>query len=320
MPAGGRGGQSGGWVPADVGRLGRTHLRGIAQVALSPSAWTGLLFALALFAGGWRIGVYGLLGVVSSTAAAAVLGADRGGLAKGLEGYCGCLTGIAVVVRLGASWRTAVLAVLAAAVCAVIGAAAGRLLGRIGLPALTAPFCLVAGVLAIALPTAPAAAAPPVAADGFTALSAAEFGRACCDGIAQIFLLDQWYAGLILLAGLLVASRTAAVAAVCGSVVAVLTACAMGLPADRIEAGLYGYNAVLVAIALAATFLPLTPWTAGYAALAAVASVPFTAAWQAFAQPSGGSPFTWPFVVTTWLFLAAVPALDRPGISLEKAK
>ncbi|MEU6478525.1 urea transporter [Streptomyces sp. NPDC047017] len=305
-------------LPGDVGRM---HLRGIAQVALSASPWTGLLFAVALFADGWRIGLYGLLGAAASTGAAALLGADRDGLAKGLEGYCGCLTGIAVVVRFGASWRTALLAVLAGAVCAVAGAAAGRLLGRVGLPALTAPFCLVSGVLAIAVPAAPAApAAAPIEGDGFTSLSAAELGRAFCDNIGQVFFLDKWYAGLILLAGLLVASRAAALAAACGSAVAIVTACAMGLPDDRISEGLFGYNAVLVAIALGATFLARTPWTAGYATLAAVASVPFTAAWQAFAQPSGGSPYTWPFVVTTWLFLAAVPALDRPGISLEKAK
>ncbi|MFI2644355.1 urea transporter [Streptomyces sp. NPDC018610] len=316
MPAEGRGERQGRRIPA---RIGRIQLLGIAQVALSPSPWTGLLFTAGLFADDWRIGVYGMLGTATSALAAAVLGADREGLTGGLEGYCGCLTAIAVVVRLGASWRTALLAVAAATVCAVVGAAAGRLLGRAGLPPLTAPFCLVAGVLAIALPTA-APAAPPVSAHGFTTLSATQLGHAFCDGIGQVFFLDKWYAGLILLAGLLVASRSAAVAAACGSALAVLTACAMGLPADRIGAGLYGYNAVLVAIALAATFLTLTPWTAGYATLAAVASVPFTAAWQAFVQPSGGSPFTWPFVVTTWLFLAAAPALDRPGISFEKAK
>ncbi|QKW24984.1 urea transporter [Streptomyces seoulensis] len=316
MPAEGRVERQRGRIPADIWR---TQLRGIAQVALSPSPWTGLLFTAGLFADSWRIGVYGLLGAAASALAAAVLGADREGLAAGLEGYCGCLTALAVLVRFGASWRTALAAVLAAAVCAVVRAAAGRLLGRAGLPALTAPFCLVAGALAVALPTAPAAA-PPAAGNGFTRLSAAQFGHAFCDGVGQVFFLDQWYAGLILLAGLLVASRTAAVAAACGSLAAILVACSMGLPADRVAAGLYGYNAVLVAIAVGATFLTLTPWTAGYTALAVVASVPLTAAWQTFVQPSGGSPFTWPFVVTTWLFLAAAPALDRPGISLQKAK
>ncbi|MFD7922180.1 urea transporter [Streptomyces sp. NPDC059740] len=300
--------------------VGQVQLRGVAQVALSASPWTGLLFTLALFAGGWRTGVFGLLGGCASTAAAAVLGCDREKVAKGLEGYCGCLTGIALLVRFGASWRTAVLAVLGAAVCSVLGAAAGRLFGRLQLPVLTAPYCLVTGALVIALPTTPAAAALPARAGGFTTLTAAQAGQAFCDNLGQVFFLDKWYAGLILLAGLLLTSRTAALAAAGGSVLATVTACAAGLPADRITEGLYGYNGVLCAIALAATFLSPTRWVAGYTALAVVASVPFTAAWEAFTQPSGGSPFTWPFVVTTWLFLAAGPALGRPGISFKESR
>ncbi|WP_406135847.1 urea transporter [Streptomyces sp. NBC_01089] len=301
-------------------QLGQVELRGIAQVALSANSWTGLLFTVALFAEGWRTGVYGLLGAGVSTATAALLGADRGNLVKGLDGYCGCLTGIALLVSFGSSGRTVLLTVLGAAVCSVLSAAGGRLFGRIGLPVLTAPYCLVAGVLVIALPTAPAVTGATARVGGFTSLTAAEAGRAFCDGIGQVFFLDKWYAGLILLVGILLTSRAAAVAAAAASALALLTACVAGLPADRITQGLYGYNGVLCAIALAATFLTLTPWTAGYAALAVVASVPFTAAWEAFTRPSGGSPFTWPFVVTTWLFLAAGPALGRPGISFEKAE
>ncbi|TWV32608.1 urea transporter [Streptomyces misionensis] len=316
MPTASQAVRSTSWSPVAVGR---TQARGIAQVALSASPWTGLLFLVALFADDCRIGVFGLLGTLASTGTAAALRSDRGDrLRQGLEGYCGCLVGIALFVQLGASWRTALLAVLAAAVCSVLSAAAVRLLGRVGLPVLTAPYCLVAGVMAIALPTAPAA--PAAAAARTAAPSLADIGHAFCDNIGQVFFLDRWYAGLIVLAGLLVTSWRAAGAAACGSAVAIVTAWVMGLPADRLGEGLYGYNGVLVAIALAATFLTLTPWTAGYAVLAVVASVPFTTAWTAFAQPSGGSPFTWPFVVTTWLFLGAAPAMDRPGMSYEKAK
>ncbi|MFY4722721.1 urea transporter [Streptomyces sp. LaBMicrA B280] len=299
--------------------VGRASLHGIAQVTLSANPWTGLLFLAALFADDRWLGGYGLLGTLVSTGAAAALRTARDGrLGQGLEGYCGCLVGIALLVRLGASWRTALLVVLAAAVCSILTAAAVRLLGLAQLPVLTAPYCLVASVLAMALPSNAAAAPTPVAAA--TGVSMADLGHAFCDNIGQVFFLDKWYAGLIVLAGLLVTSWRAAVVAACGSAVAVLTAWAMGLPADRIAEGLYGYNAVLVAIALAATFLTPTRWTTGYAVLAAVASVPLTTAWTAVVQPSGGSPFTWPFVVTTWLFLAAAPAMDRPGMPYEKAK
>ncbi|WP_326693483.1 urea transporter [Streptomyces sp. NBC_01387] len=304
------------WAPADTGRAG---LRGVAQVALSSNAWSGLLFTVALFVDGWQLGLYGLLGAASSTVAAALLGADRKGLTEGLQGYCGCLTGIALMVRLGGSWQAAVLTVLAAAVCSVLSAAAGRFLGPRGLPVLTAPYCLVAGALVVALSKAPVTAGATTRISGFTNLTVTETGRALCNNIGQVFYLDKWYASLLVLVGLFVASRIAGLAAIGASALTLLTSCVAGLPADRIVEGLYGYNGVLCAVALAATFLTLTPWTAGYAALAAVASVPFTAAWEVFAQPSGGYPFTWPFTVTTWLFLAAGPALGRPGISFEKA-
>ncbi|MFE9486992.1 urea transporter [Streptomyces sp. NPDC006641] len=305
----------GGAVP----RAGAAQLRGIAQVVLVGSPWSGLLFAVALFVGGWRLGVFGLLGTAASTGAAVLLGADRKGVAQGLQGYCGCLTGVALVVRLGASWQTAVLVVLGAAACTVLSGAAGRLLAPLGLPVLTAPYCLVVSALTVALSNGPVSAGVSARVPGFTELTAAEVWRALCANIGQIFFLDKWYAGLIVLAGLLVASRIAALAAVGASALALVTACAAGLPADSITEGLYGYNAVLCAIALAAAFLPLTPWTVGYAALAVVASVPFAAAWEAFAQSAGTTPFTWPFTVTTWLFLMAGPALGRPGLSVEKA-
>ncbi|MFE6102344.1 urea transporter [Streptomyces laurentii] len=307
-----------GWSPVTAGR---TQLLGIAQVALSASPWTGLLFLAALFADDWRIGVLGVLGTAASTGTAALLRTDHDDrIRQGLEGYCGCLVGIALSVRFGASWRVGLLTVVAAAVCSVLTAAAVRFLGRFGLPVLTAPYCLVASVMAIALPAAAAAPATPAAASTTTGLSATDLGLAFCNNIGQVFFLDTWYAGLILLAGLLVGSWRAGIAAACASALAILTARVMDLPVDQLREGLYGYNAVLVAVALAVTFLPPTPWTAGCAALAAVASVPFTTAWAAFAQPSGGSPYTWPFVVTTWLFLAAAPAMDRPGMPYEKAK
>ncbi|MGW1432466.1 urea transporter [Streptomyces sp. NPDC002431] len=299
--------------------VGAAQLRGIAQVVLVGSPWSGLLFALALFTGGWRLGVFGLLGTVASTGAGALLGADRTGAAQGLQGYCGCLTGLALMLRLGASWRTAVLVVLAAAVCAVLSGAAGRLFTPLGLPVLTAPYCLVVSALTVALSKGPVTVGATARVPGFTGLSATDAGRALCANIGQIFFLDTWYAGLIVLAGLLVASRTVALAAVAGSAVALVTARAAGLPAASITDGLYGYNAVLCAVALGAVFLPPTVWTAGYAALAAAATVPFAAAWEVFAQSFGTTSFTWPFTVTTWLFLAAGPVLGRPGISFEKA-
>ncbi|MET8720328.1 urea transporter [Streptomyces misionensis] len=220
------------WSPVAVGR---TQARGIAQVALSAGPWTGLLFLVALFTDDWRIGVFGLPGTAASTGTATVLRSDRAGrLRQGLEGYCGRLVGIALFVRLGASWRTALLAVLAAAVCSVLSAAAVRFPDRPGLPVLTAPYRLVAGVMAIALP---ASAAPAAPATRTTGPSPADLGHAFYDRIGRVFFLAKGYAGLIVPAGLLVTSWRVAVAAACDSAVATVTAHVMGLPADRLARG-----------------------------------------------------------------------------------
>ncbi|MYW02865.1 urea transporter, partial [Streptomyces sp. SID3343] len=296
----------------------RALLRGVAQVDLVGSAWTGLAFVAALFAADWRVGAYALVGTAAATGAALLLGADRSAVERGLEGYSGCLTGIAGYLILGANPASVVVVVFGGAVCTVLTAALSRLLRGIGLPVLTAPFCVVAEVLAMGSSAfghvraeGAGGTPPPFPIDGGTRLSALDAGRAFCANIAEVFLLDQWYVGLIMLVGLLIASRIAAAAAAAGSAVAVLLAWALGAPAEQITAGLYGYNAVLSAIALAATFLVLTPSSAAYTLLGVIFATVLTAAAGEALTPLHGHAYTWPFVLTTWLFMAAVPTLTR---------
>ncbi|MGC0418176.1 urea transporter [Embleya sp. AB8] len=296
----------------------RTLLRGIAQVDLVGNPWTGLVFAVALFVGDWRVGTYGLIGTVAATGTALLLGVERGAVERGLQGYSGCLTGIAVVVLLGATPASVLVAVLGAATSTVLTAALGHALRGLGVPVLTAPFCIVAELLTLAsagfrhLRTPGAEPAAAVSSPGATGhLSVLDAGRAFGASFAQVFLLDQWYVGLLMLLGLLIAGRTVAGAAAGAGAVAVLAAWALGAPTDQITAGLYGYNAVLVGIALGATFLVLGPAGAGCTLLGVLLSVVLTGTLKQALTPLHGSVYTWPFVLTTWLFLAATPALPR---------
>ncbi|MFF9641886.1 urea transporter [Kitasatospora aureofaciens] len=52
-------------------------------------------------------------------------------------------------------------------------------------------------------------------------------------------------------------------------------------------------------------------WSAAYAVLGAAAATVPAPALGAIAAPFGGHAFTWPFVLTTMLFLAAVPVIPR---------
>jgi urea transporter len=289
-------------------------LRGVGQVDLQPNLMTSLLILLGLFVGGWHVGLFAFIGTVVSTGAAFVFRVGLTLIAQGLEGFSGCLTGIAMVTFLGHHPSTYLLAVLGALLCTVVTAALTRLLAPYKLSALTAPFCFVAGGIVVGAPAfrrvwypSPAAAKPGTD----TGVSWSELWHALFTNVSQVFLVDNWRTGLIMLIGLVFAGWSVALFAAAGSVVGIFTAWALGAPAGQIAEGLYGYNAVLVAVALGAVFLSRGPWNTLYALAGAAAATFLSATTTAFFTPFGGHTLTWPFIFTTWILLAAIPLLPR---------
>lgn len=294
-------------------------LRGQAQVTFLPNAVTGAIFTIVLFAAGWPYGVYGLLGTAVGTGTAQLLGVDGKRVTTGAEGFNACLVAVGFAVLLGPSHAsTMVLAAGGCVVVTVVTAATAGLLRGWGLPTLTLPFCLVAGATAMAAPGferawhgGPSPAALSGTAAGSTELGPIDVGRAFCANVGQIFLMPQWYVGLIILAGIFTASRRAGVMACVGSAVGICTAWGLGAPADRISAGTMGYNAVLVAMALCGVLLAADRWSLGFAVAGAAVATVLGPAVESLLSPAGGYAFTWPFVLTTLVFTAAVPALPR---------
>ncbi|WP_329126954.1 urea transporter [Streptomyces sp. NBC_01465] len=284
----------------DCRQFGVRVLRGIGQVTFVSRALTGVLFACALFTGGWGSGVYGVGGAALGTGLARVLGVERERLAQGLEGFNSCLVGVGCAALLGpARVSTVLVALLACAVVTVATAAAGRVLGACGLPALTSPFCAVVTMVALIRPHG-SGAGYTAGAPGLGGL-----GRGFLAGFGQIFLLPHWYAGAFVLAGLAVAGLRVAGVACLGNAVGMAVAWGLGA---AVHDGTGGYNAVLVSVALCGVFLPFGGRTLAYALVGAVAAT-------ALAPVFGTTVFTWPFVVTTLVFLGAArsfPALSRP--------
>lgn len=300
-------------------------LRGIGQVDLQDKLITGLFITVALFSAGWKPGVFGLLGAAFATATATLMQVDRDRIYHGLEGYCGALIGIATITYLGLHVSSVVVVIISAIGCTVATATLSTVLGVWRLPALTGPFCIVGAALVIGAPgferiwhDAPSAAALPGVTTGSTAMTLGHLVESFFTNVAEIFLLDKWWAGAIMLVGLGFASRKVMAAAAAGSVIGTLTAWALGAPADQITAGIYGYNAVLVMIALAVTFLAPTAINMAYAVAAAVVSTVLTATLANLFAPVGGHTLTWPFNLTVWAFLAAVPVFN--AITTPKPK
>ncbi len=302
------------WHERQPARFLIETVRGVGQVDLQEKLVTGALITVALFSAGWKPGVFGLLGAGVSTATASVLAVDRERIFHGLEGYCGALIGIAAVTFLGAHLSSWLVAIAGAIACTVITAGMGTVLRSWNLSPLTGPFCVVGSAIAVGAPAferiwhGGTEAALPSATSGSSSVTFGNLVESFFTNVSEIFLIDKWWAGLIMLIGLALASLGVGIAAAAGSVIGTLTAWLLGAPAELIAEGIYGYNAVLVMIALGATFLARTPINIAYAVVAAIFSTALTASLANFFAPFGGHTLTWPFNLTTWAFLAALPA------------
>jgi urea transporter len=278
-----------------------TLLRGIGQVMFQNNPLTGLLFLVGIFVNSFKFGGAGLLGLAASTLAAHLLGVDRALIRAGLFGFNGILVGIALAFFLEFDGLLAVYIVLGAAVSTIVMMALINLLTPWDMPALTAPFVLTAWLLLFAVyqfdflsPTeliAPLAPDPATVvqtelrelATGAGGLTVANLAHGFFRGVGEVMFQDNLVTGVIFLLAILVNSRISAAFAAAGSAVALLTALALGSDGVAIYHGLYGFNAVLCAIALGGLFFVLTTWLflwpkAGFGALAPVALADVTTA------------------------------------------
>lgn len=300
-------------------------LRGVAQVLLQENRLAGLLFLAGICANSILLGGATLLGAVVATFTARGLGADSTELKRGLHGFNGALVALALLVFLKPTLVGWVLVVVAVALATVLGAALSRLLRSWGLPGLTAPFVFVAWAAFLAsarlgrleptqlLPTAslPGAAAVEGVVDVSTVL------EGLVNGVAQVFFQQGMSAGLLICAGLAIASPRALAAALAGSLIGLGTAWLGGAAEPAIRAGLHGFNPALVAVALWAVFLPFNRASLVYGVLACVACALLFPALSAGLEPIGMPALTFPFVLTTWMFLLAAPAFSSLGQSSE---
>ena len=122
-------------------------------------------------------------------------------------------------------------------------------------------------------------------------------------GPAQVFLINNWISGVLVVIGLAVSSLRAAGFALAGSAIGVFLSMALGVGHNDVSVGLYGYSAVLTAVALGCVFYQPSFRVALYALLATVFTVIVQAAMDAAFAPIGIPTFTAPFVLVTWLFL-----------------
>ena len=301
-----------------------TNLRGASQVFLQDNALTGLIILVAIFWGAHaarnlEVGFGAVAGLVISTFMAVLLRADQVSLRQGLFGFNGVLVGVAVPIFLAHSPAMWVCVVLGAAVSTVMTLAINNVAKTWGVSGSTAPFVFTTWLLLLAAyafarvpPVLLNAAALPVAASSPGTWPSDIFGI-LARSISQVYLIGNAVTGVLFLIAIAISSLRSAVFAALGAVVSLIVAVGFGANGVAIDTGLYGFSAVLTAIAVGAVLNQPSTRVMFYALLAAIFTVIVQAALNTAMSPLGIPALTFPYVLTMWLF-------QLPGVDLSRRR
>jgi urea transporter len=299
-------------------------LRGIGQVCFMNNPITGLAILIAMFVGEAWLGFAGALGVVVSTLAAIALGMDRGAIRAGLFGFNGVLVGAGFSLFLQPDWSGLVMVwiVVGAFFSTILHAAlANVFIGAWKVPPYTLAFnfmtlLFLVGALHYANGkvgglVAPADAQVTAGSVSNTLRSAADAAsannleggfNAVFRGIGQLFFANSVWSGIIIIAGLAVCSRIAAIFAVLGSLTGMLTGLAVGANGVAIYNGLWGFNSFDAALAVAGVFFVLTVRSGLLGIACAVFAALLFGAIGSLFIPYGLPALTLPFCFATLTF------------------
>lgn len=283
----------------------RSVLRGFSQIFLAENALSGLLILAAMALSSWQLAALAALGGIVQLALASTLRID--GTLHGLMGYNGALVGAAAAAS-GAPLTVG-------AALTVTGAAAviplQRVFDRIPcVPAVTAPFCMVAGLLFGPLGHLWEATPPVSSAQLGTGLASGFL-----DGFSEVVLADGIVPGLIILAALFIASLQVGGFALLGSALGLGLALVAHPDVETVSTGMFNYSAVLIAIAVGTVFWPTASWVARIAGAVVGIALTLVVQWAMSGLPV--PTYTWPFVLAAWLFalIPQPPSFQLPGPS-----
>ncbi len=271
----------------------KIYLKAFSQIMLQESAITGLLFLAAIAVGSTPMAIGSLMAVVISTLIAKIFRFNAANLRSGLYGFSAALVGAALPLFLTLSY-TMWLAVMVGAVIATL---LQELAMRHNFPAYTFPFVVTTWLALILL----RAIEPSLLVEMAEILPSEPLaiskmlGLASIRGFGQVVFQASVFSGLLMIIGMFYINRVATFYALLAALSSALLIHFLGLSAEEISLGVWGFNAVLVAVLFAEKgwFAPL--WVALGVVLSLIISITF----RELPLPQ----LTFPFVAASWVTL-----------------
>lgn len=278
-------------------------LKGFSQIMLQENSLTGVLFFIGLLIGSPLFAIGALAAVISGTLTAELLDFDKKEIQAGIYGFSPALVGVALILLFKPVLLIWILILLGGAVAAWLQ----HIFIRLKFPAYTFPFILVAwGFVFFLWKFTVVPTSGFFAADSPTTLIYVIGG--VFKGYGQVIFQGSLFSALLFLIGVGIANPTAALYGLSASLFAVLISFIIGQETGMIVSGLYGFNAVLTAIALSGKTSKDALWVCIGVVLTVVIHILLVV--YPILSPVGGV-FTFPFVAGTWITLLLKKELEN---------
>ncbi|USG65032.1 urea transporter [Brevibacillus ruminantium] len=283
---------------------------------LIENAISGVLILAGITIADYRLGIISFVSAWIGAWMAYAGGADKAAVAQGLFGYNAVLSGLALSLFLSGGQRWWI-ALAGAAISVFVTAAVMYMMRGTDVPALTFPYIILTWFLLL-IPyhlgffEASSELVPQDLAHAtFHQEGTIQLLDGLIDGIGQVYFQQGVLTSLLILVAIFWAGWRLGLYAVIGTVVGWLTAFLLNAEITLLNLGLYGYNAVLTILAVSAVFATDHRMATLTGILAAIITVPVTAGLSSWLQPYGLPTLTMPFVLVTWMFIAARKELSR---------
>ena len=217
-------------------------MSGIAQVIVQPCSSSGFMILGGIAIHSWKMALGALFGSMIGTATAKLLGFESKEITLGIYGYNATLIGIANIYF----FKTTPISIIVFILSCVLSVFVTKWIPKyLKLPAFTAPFVFITWI--VILCQVLFRLEPTTDILNFSKnIHTAGLGEA----VGQVYIQGNGITGVVMLLAILLCSKSSFVWAIVASLLTWLIAHTLNYPDSNIQNGLYGFSAVLTAIAL----------------------------------------------------------------------
>ncbi|EGC33383.1 hypothetical protein DICPUDRAFT_20609, partial [Dictyostelium purpureum] len=212
---------------------------------LQANCITGVFFLVAMFYENWRLGLVAVICTIISTLTATLARFKEENIMDGLYGFNAALIGCALVFYFEFNFLVVVFFVIGS----ILSTFVMEVFLRNKLPSYTFPFIGVTWVLLVIMRNerVPVFEKAPSSIIDYTVLD--DYSMPC-HSYGQVIFLGDAISGLLVLVGCYISTPIGTIYGIVSTIISQGISVYFGAPLSAIHAGLYGFNAVLVGVAL----------------------------------------------------------------------